>query len=97
MWQAGFDHHGRSVFFLLEGAKDNRHERSGNCLFPETLKSHLREVRSTIKAYSKTAVLGGYEEASACGIRLMEGDKLNTKFRVQSELGEVVYTLDRWD
>lgn len=70
MWREGFDYKGVSVFFILSGAKDSRYKDSGNALFPEMLKADLREIRSTIEAYSKKSVLGGYDEASACGLRL---------------------------
>ena len=42
----------RSIFFALKGAKDK--ESNSLYLFPETLRSELREVRATIEAYSKT-------------------------------------------
>ena len=85
------------MFFILKGAKDTGYRTSGNALFPETLKAELREIRSTIEAYSRKAVLGGYDEASACGIRLQGNSKWNARFRVTTDVGTTVYVLDRWD
>lgn len=98
LWRPGFEHEGKSVFFILKDCKDHRYEVSGIALFPEVLKSELREVRSTIEAYSRKAVLGGYDEASACGIRLQGNAKWwDYQFRVTTDVGTTVYKLDRWD
>ena len=67
-------------------------------LFPEILKSELHAVRSTIEAYSKSAKLGGYEEASACGLRLQMGETASIKLRVTDGAGVVTsVTIDRWE
>lgn len=97
MWYEENAHQGKAVIFILDGARDNRAGRAGIALFPETLKSELREVRSTIESYSKNAQLGGYEEASACGIRLQSGAALNATIRVTAATGTASYKLDRWD
>ena len=101
MWQEGFEHHGKGVFFLLEDCKDTRYENGyahGNSLFPEILISELHEVRKTIEAYAETAPLMGYENASACGIRLQEGVDWDVMVRVTSSDGyKTDYSLDRWD
>lgn len=97
MWSGKFDYEGSAVLFLLEGAKDSGYKDGGIALFPGILRGELREVRSTIEAFSETEVLTGYEEATACGIRLQDGCKWNAKFRVQTELGTSIYVLDRWD
>lgn len=97
MWVDGLEWKGKSVFFILEGAKDTEYRHSGIALFPEILKNEFREIRSTIEAYSKKSVLGGYEEASACGIRLQAGSKWNARFRVTTDVGTTRYVLDRWD
>jgi len=97
MWEEGHEHNGKSVFFILKGAKDTGYRASGNALFPETLKANLREIRSTIEAYSRKSTLGGYEDASACGIRLQGSSKWNARFRVTTDVGTTVYILDRWD
>lgn len=73
----------------------------GSALFLEVLKSELHEIRSTIEAYSRNSVLGGYEDASACGIRLKKDNsslsRWNAKFKVTTETGQTIYRLDRWD
>lgn len=97
MWSDGFEHHGKAVFFLLDGAKDREYKSCGNSLFPEILKSELREIRSTIEAYSRSAEILGYEEASACGIRLQGGLNWNARVKVYTEFGIQNYVLDRWD
>ncbi len=97
MWNGGNEHHGKSVIVILNGAKDREYKNCGNALFPETLKSELREVRSTIEAYSKKAVIGGFEEASACGLRLQDGSTWNAMLRITTAFGIAMYILDRWD
>lgn len=96
MWQPGFEHQGKSAFFILKGCKDTTNMASS--LFPEVLKSELYEVRATIEAYSRQHKLSGFEEASACGLRLQGNDMgWNHTFRVTSDLGVASYKLDRWD
>ncbi|PFK99892.1 hypothetical protein COJ01_17675 [Priestia megaterium] len=97
MWHDENAHQGKSVFFIIEGAKDNRHQGAGNALFPETLKSELRAIRSTIEAYSRNETIEGYDEASACGVRLQYGSNWNTLIRVTTKTGTATYKLDRWD
>jgi hypothetical protein len=99
MWHEANEYQGTSVTFTIDGAKDTykRARNTGNALFPETLKADLRAVRSTIEAYSKSAQLGGYEEASACGIRLQYGKNWNAEIRVTTAMGTTIYKLDRWD
>lgn len=95
MWHGGFEHQGEGVMFILKGAKDQKH--NGIALFPEILKSDLHIVRPTIEAFSKDAKLSGYDEASACGLLLQNGHAWNARFRVTSDVGTAIYTLDRWD
>ena len=100
MWSDESDIYGngKAVFFILSGAKDTRYKNSGSALFPEVLKSDLREIRATIEAYSKTVALGGYETASACGLRLQSSrDNWDALFRVTTPNGVMNYRLDRWD
>ncbi len=99
MWYGNFEHHGKSVHFILNGAKDTnyKHGGSGNALFPEDLKSELREIRSTIEAYSKEEDICGYSDSSACGIRLQSGSEWNEIFKVTTDIGTVLYKIDRWD
>jgi hypothetical protein len=91
MWYDENSHQGTGAIFLLDGAKDS-HKSQGNALFPETLKADLREVRSTIEAYSRKAEIFGYEDASACGMSYV-----GAVVRVKSPLGVALYKIDRWD
>ena len=95
MWHGGFEHQGEGVMFVLKGAKDQKH--NGIALFPEILKSDLHIVRPTIEAFSKDSELSGYDEASVCGLLLQNGHGWNARFRVTSDVGTAIYTLDRWD
>lgn len=97
MWYDDNSHQGKSVFFILEGAKDKRGKNFGNCLFPEMLKSELRQIRSTIEAYSKNEDIEGYIDASACGIKLEHRGKWDATFKVTTNAGTATYKLDRWD
>lgn len=97
MWYDEYSHQSKSVFFILEGAKDSGYKGTGNALFPENLKSELREIRSTIEAYSKSATVEDYDNASACGIKLEYGNSWDALFRVTTNTGTATYKLDRWD
>lgn len=97
MWYGEYSHQSKSVFFILEGAKDSGYKGTGNALFPENLKSELREIRSTIEAYSKSATVEDYDNASACGIKLEYGNSWDALFRVTTNAGTATYRLDRWD
>lgn len=98
MWNGGFEHQDAGVLFVLDGAKDTRYKNSGSAIFPENLKRELHEVRSTIEAYSAKHALTGYEEASACGIFLSNGQKTSIRILVTDDLGvNTEYTIDRWD
>lgn len=97
MWHGGNEHQWAGVMFILDGAKESRTDAAGLALFPETLKSELREIRSTIEAFSRNGKLEGVEDASACGIVLMKGGNWNARFRVRSATSTVEYKLDRWD
>jgi hypothetical protein len=89
--------HGKGVVLVLEGCRDSK--ESGSGLFPEILKSELHGIRSTIEAHSRTAIVGGRTEATACGIDLRENNKTwDITLRVTSRDGSVIiYKLDRWD
>lgn len=88
----------QAVIFTLEGAKDLKHTGCGLALFPETLRSELHSIRATIEAYSKSKVLEGGDEATACGIRLQRGQHWGARFKVTTISGSVLkIKLDRWD
>lgn len=90
-----FTHMGKGVTFFLEGMRETRN--SGLGLFPETLRSELREVRATLEAYSRQGELAGMAEGSACGIGFSAGNSWNSRVRVHSDTGTTEYSLDRWD
>lgn len=91
----GLKHYKEGAIFILDGAKDLETQKVGNALFPENLKADLREIRSTIEAYSKQAKMQGVEEASACGIEFAGTNPVIV--RVTNELGIATYKIDRWD
>jgi hypothetical protein len=97
MWGANPKPHlGEGVVFVLQGAKDSGTDQ-GNALFPEILRDELHPVHRTIEAYSKTAVIGGREEASACGLAIGKQGTGNPVFRVTTDGRSAEYQLDRWD
>ena len=85
-----------SVSFVLHDAKLIR-RGSGSALFPEVLKTELREIRSTIEAYSNSHDCQGIGEPSACALVI---DKAGAGVIVRAtQTGGVVgtYLIDRWD
>ena len=91
-----FLQHGRSVIFVLEGAKDQRNGGLG--LFPEILRSDLHDVRATIGAYSRMGKLEETEGQLANGLRVAGGGSTPNTLRVTLTSGVVArYTIDRWD
>lgn len=97
MWFGKNEHHGKSAIFVIEGCKDTSYKTAGNGLFPEILKSDLREVRATIEAYSRKARLHGYRNATACGIRLQDSHNNRVVVRVTTDVGVATYNIDRWE
>lgn len=96
MWHGGFEHQGKGVIFILDGAKDQKHR--GLALFDTILKSEFFEYRRTIDNYSADNELEGLDEADAFGIIFQNGSEWrNAKFRVTTDVGTSVYILDRWD
>lgn len=98
MWgdPEAFSHQGASVVLILQGAQETR-LNGGLALFPECLKAELREVRSTIEAFSRNGKLEGSEAASACGLVLSKGGSWNVRLRVTAGKSIMDYTLDRWE
>jgi hypothetical protein len=79
--------------FILANAHETK-TSAGNALFPETLRSDLHAIRSTIEAYSRLAKLSG-EEESACGITIGDSVRLNVRVTSPGQVAE--YTIDRID
>lgn len=90
-----FVHHGDGLILLVEGARETRAGSAG--LFPQLLRSDLREVRSVIESYSNNAKMQGLAEGSAIGIDLRQGQSLNVTVRVTSVGRTQTYKIDRWD
>lgn len=87
--------HAERVYLLLDGARDLRHDRGGG-FFPETLKSELHAVRSTLEAYAKAAAIAGKDEATACGLVFGNGSP-PMRIRVTAKGVRTEYSIDRLD
>lgn len=96
-WYNAMSHHSKGMILLLQGAKDSRYQTAGACIFPENLKSDFSPVRKTIEAFSRTAKLEGFDEASACGLFINSTGELKHQLRVTTRLGVQEYCIDRWD
>lgn len=95
-WNGGFDHHGNSITFCLDGCRDLRNN-GGLALFPECLRSELHQIRATIEAFSRVGKIEDFDGGHASGIRLQKGTTWNASFRVTSKGLKSEYRLDRWD
>lgn len=91
-WTSERDKQERFIALLIPGAKDTR--SSELALFPETLKSELLQIRSTIERFSKLGKISGRDEASACGY-FFSKDEIS--LRVTSGKTVMFYTIDRLD
>jgi hypothetical protein len=88
---------GRHMFFLLEGCKPSD-EAVGRGLYPEMLRSELREVRSTLEAYAADQKVQGLDDANACGLGFSDQADWNVHVRATLSDGVVAnYVIDRWD
>jgi len=83
------------VVLVIDGAKDSR-TGQGNALFPETMRAELHPVRSVIEAFSRSAQIGGRDEASANGLGIFKG-QIGIVLRVFDGNGLADYRIDRWD
>jgi hypothetical protein len=94
--EGAFPHQSRGAIFLLRGCREIN--AKGLALFPETLRSELHGVRSVIEAHSNRSKLGGYNEASACGLMIEDpSGGYPLQLRVTTGAGTADYTIDRWD
>ena len=84
--------HGKGLAFIIDGARDLQYRRGGSN-FPENLKSEYHDIRSTLEAHFKTAVIEGKDEATACGL-LYQGQG-HVSLRVTSKGFSQDYTIDR--
>lgn len=94
--EADTTHREQAVLFALAGATDTTYTK-GAGFFPEFLSSELHEIRKTLEAYAKDAVVADRDAAEVCGLLVSKGGALNHTFRVTSGGIRTRYTLDRWD
>jgi hypothetical protein len=59
------------ILMALRGCRDVK-RTSGGGFLPEFLRSELREIRSSLDAYARSARVEGVDKAAACGIALMK-------------------------
>lgn len=59
------------VLLALRGCRDAQRTAGGGFL-PEFLRSEYREIRASLDAYARAAVVAGRDSAEACGIALMK-------------------------
>ena len=92
--RSGASHQGEQIMFALKGAADTRN--NSLALFPEILKSELREIRSTIEAYSRSGTLKRPHGQLASGLMTNFN---NHRITVAVDHGSFIkhYTIDRWD
>lgn len=89
-------HQGSSAIAVIAGARDTRWHGAGGGLFPEILRSELHGVRATIEAYSKAATIAGFDQSTACGLRI--GGNREGVLRVTTRTGSrFAYRIDRWE
>jgi hypothetical protein len=84
----------QALIVVLKGAtgKDDVHL----CLFPETIKGELHEVRATIEAHSKSGRATGQAEGNANGLLFDSAAMQPWKAELRVN-GTQLITLDRWD
>lgn len=86
-------HQGSGGAFLIQGAYDARNP--GACLFPETLISELREVRSTIESFSAATPLPNAKQGAVAG--LVFGQSMPARIMVKTATTEGEIIIDRWE
>lgn len=94
-WLAKHEHQGEGLVLILDGCVDTC--EAGSAIFPECLKSDFHGIRSVIEAHSRTAKLGGRNEASACGLMLHKGGACEARLRARIGNTWIEYQIDRWD
>lgn len=92
MWHGGFEHQGKGVMFVIEGAADTHN--GSLALFPEILKSELHGVRAVIEAHSRSRKLTDGPQTAG----LMFSDQANWKLHLRVQGTTTAdYMIDRWD
>jgi hypothetical protein len=96
MWHGGMtSNQSEGAVFIIAGARDS--QSSGLCLFPETLRSELHEVRKTIEAHSHSGRLVRPTGQLASGLGY--GPRASSSISLEVTQGGVIYDveIDRWD
>ena len=88
--------HGRHVFFLLAGCRDDAPER-GRGLFVETLRGEYRPVRATLEAHLRGSTIAGADDAEACGLGMTDQKPWDLTVRVATATSTATYLIDRWE
>lgn len=89
------NHFPEFALFALKGAMETRNE--GSAIFPETLKSELHSIRSTIEAFSKKHPIGGMGTPTVTGPAAQPNIQCPLRLRVTNGLGITEVTIDRWE
>jgi hypothetical protein len=99
-WNEGYiiQNFPQAAVFLLEGARDVSRYTS-LALFPETLRSDLHQIRSTMEAFSQNGALQNRATATACGISGSANAKQDWNLEIRATVnGQTLqYVIDRWD
>lgn len=98
MWRGedALKHQGEGAILILKDARDTEYLNGGG-FFTESLKSEYHAVRRTLEAYTKSAVIVGKDEATACGYDLRKGVPMYAAVRVTVGGLRQLYSIDRWD
>lgn len=89
-------HHEQAATLVLDQCWDRTYSPGrGGGLFPEIMKSEFREVRATLEAYMRDALIADHEKATACGLRLSDGN-MDAVVRVLDRGIKTAYRLGRW-
>ena len=86
----GFKQHAKFVGFALEGCQDSR--SAGLCLFPEILKSELREIRAVVEANNRSQHIQGAKEGTANGLAFHGSEAIRVRVN-----GTDIFNLVRWE
>jgi len=82
------------ILMALRGCRDVR-RTSGGGFLPEFLRSELREIRSSLDAYARSARVEGADKAAACGVALMKtADVATGRVAASSTATNVILVFD---
>ena len=76
-WHGTASNHKEGVLLALRGCRDTGRTAGGGFL-PEFLRSEFREIRSSLDAYARSAVVEGRDTAEVCGLALMKTSEVAT-------------------